>query len=136
MKALDSILLWARISSTMMKGYAYPNGRLLPSNITIQPFRCLLVFVIWNVTAAECLIDHCPVCVSYIIGMIAWVSDDIQKFLKAGLGLLVPIIPIPIPKEQGSFIRVWIKWVAKPCNAFATIGEGTLVQGRRSHCFQ
>ena len=98
-KILDNILLWARILSTMMKGDAYANGRLLPPNTTIQPFECFLGFVIWNVTAAKDLIDRCPVRTSYITGVIAWVSDNIQKLFKAGLGLLMPMIPIPVPKK-------------------------------------
>ena len=98
-KVLYNILLWARISSAVMKGDTYSNGCLLPSSTTIQPLKFFLGFVTWSVTAAENSIDRCSVRVSYIIGVIARVSDNIHKLFKAILGLLVPIIPIPIPKK-------------------------------------
>jgi len=96
-EVLNNVLLCARVPSTMMEGDAYPDGLLFPSAIIIQPFTIGLSLVTSNITVAQLSINRHPVCISYIFWVISWMSYNIQKFPEAGLGLLMPLIPIPIP---------------------------------------
>ena len=96
-EVLDNVLLCARVPSTMMEGDAYLDGLLFPSTIAIKPFTICLGLVTLNIAVAQLLIDQHPVCISYIFWVISWMSYNILKLPEAGSGLLMPLLPIPIP---------------------------------------
>jgi hypothetical protein len=99
------VIFWARVSHPVMKRHRDVDWRPLPSRILIHPFRTVINFRFIEGISGQCFVDLSPVYMPYICWYKSFISNDGQKLLKARLGLLDPMVPIPVAEEESILVR-------------------------------
>ena len=68
--------------------------------LLVLPTIQVRIFEVLTALSAQLSINTSPIIASDILGMKLWVSNNLEEILKARLGLLFAVIPIPFSQQK------------------------------------